>query len=65
MTQQTLIALQALLETSNVAVKVKATHYCVRSRGVMDTSSYTETTALGGVFKASATTRSEFLSAIH
>ena len=65
MTQQTLTALQALLETSNVAVKVKATHYCVKSRGVMDTSSYTETTALGGVFKASSTTRSEFLSAIH
>jgi len=31
---------------------------------VMDTSSYTETTALGGVFKASSTTRSEFLSAV-
>jgi GTP cyclohydrolase I len=63
MTQQTLVALQTLLETNNVAVKVRATHYCVKSRGVMDTSSYTETTALGGVFKASSTTRSEFLSA--
>jgi len=64
MTQQTLVALQTLLETNNVAVKVRATHYCVKSRGVMDTSSYTETTALGGVFKASSTTRSEFLSAV-
>jgi GTP cyclohydrolase I len=61
MTQQILVALQTLLETNNVAVRVNATHYCVKSRGVMDTSSRTETTALGGVFKASATTRTEFL----
>ena len=61
MTQQILVALQTLLETHNVAVCVNATHYCVKSRGVMDTSSQTQTTALGGVFKASATTRAEFL----
>jgi len=61
MTQQILVALQTLLETNNVAGRVNATHYCVKSRGVMDTSSRTETTALGGVFKASATTRTEFL----
>jgi GTP cyclohydrolase I len=62
-TQQILVALQTLLETDNVAVSVSATHYCVKSRGVMDTSSATDTTALGGVFKASPTTRSEFLAA--
>ena len=61
MTQQILVALQTLLETHNVAVCVNATHYCVKSRGVMDTSSQTQTTALGGVFKASATTRAEVL----
>ncbi|MDB3985732.1 GTP cyclohydrolase I FolE [Pseudomonadales bacterium] len=62
LTQQILVALQTLLDTDNVAVRIKATHYCVKSRGVMDTSSQTETTALGGQFKANPTARAEFLS---
>ena len=61
LTQQILIALQTLLETENVAVSVEATHYCVKSRGVMDVNSRTSTTALGGVFKANIHTRAEFL----
>jgi len=61
LTQQVLVALQTLLDTENVAVSISATHYCVKSRGVMDTDSATDTTALGGVFKASPTTRAEFL----
>lgn len=61
MTQQLLVALQALLDTENVAVMIDATHYCVKARGVMDVTSSTRTTALGGSFKANATTRSEFL----
>jgi GTP cyclohydrolase I len=48
LTQQILIALQALLETDDVAVTIDSTHYCVKSRGVMDTNSSTQTTALGG-----------------
>ena len=63
LTQQILVALQTLLGTENVAVSMRATHYCVKSRGVMDSSSSTDTTALGGVFKASSATRAEFLSA--
>lgn len=63
LTQQVLVALQTLLETDNVAVSIEATHYCVKARGVMDTNSYTTTTALGGVFKANIHTRSEFLRA--
>ena len=47
LTQQILVAIQTLTETENVAVSIKATHYCVKSRGVMDTSSETSTTALG------------------
>ena len=62
LTQQILVALQTLLGTDSVAVRIKATHYCVKSRGVMDTSSQTETTALGGQFKANPTARAEFLS---
>ena len=62
LTQQILVALQTLLDTDSVAVRINATHYCVKSRGVMDTSSQTETTALGGQFKANPTARAEFLS---
>ncbi len=62
LTQQVLVALQALLETDNVAITIDATHYCVKSRGVMDVNSKTQTTALGGIFKSSHRTRAEFLS---
>lgn len=61
LTQQVLIALQTLLETENVAVSIEATHYCVKSRGVMDVNSSTSTTALGGIFKTNDRTRAEFL----
>lgn len=59
--QQILVALQALLGTDDVAVSISATHYCVKSRGVMDTNSSTETLAVGGLFKTDNRTRSEFL----
>ncbi|MEP5765623.1 MAG: GTP cyclohydrolase I FolE [Halieaceae bacterium] len=61
LTQQVLVALQTLLETDDVAVTIDATHYCVKSRGVMDSNSRTQTTALGGAFKSDASTRAEFL----
>ncbi|GLP96402.1 GTP cyclohydrolase I FolE [Paraferrimonas sedimenticola] len=61
LTQQILVAIQALVETENVAVSINATHYCVKSRGVMDTNSETSTTALGGIFKTNPQTRAEFL----
>lgn len=61
LTQQILVALQILLETDDVAISINAVHYCVKSRGVMDTNSTTRTTALGGVFKQDPATRSEFL----
>lgn len=61
MTQQILVALQTLLETKNVAVTISATHYCVKARGVKDSSSFTTTTALGGLFKKNSSSRHEFL----
>jgi GTP cyclohydrolase I len=61
LTQQILVALQTLLDTQDVAVSIVATHYCVKSRGIMDTTSATQTTALGGCFKANPATRAEFL----
>ena len=61
LTQQILLALQTLLGTKDVAISIKATHYCVKARGVMDSTSYTTTTSLGGVFKTQPDTRAEFL----
>ena len=61
LTQQILVALQTLLATEDVAITINAVHYCVKSRGVMDTHSKTRTTALGGAFKDNQSTRAEFL----
>jgi len=61
LTRQILVALQTLLGTEDVAVSIEATHYCVKSRGVMDTNSQTSTTALGGCFRENIHTRAEFL----
>ena len=51
LTEQVLLALQTLLETDDVAVSIRAVHFCVRARGIMDSNSKTTTTALGGAFK--------------
>ncbi len=60
LTRQVLVALQTLLDTEDVAVSIDAAHYCVKARGVMDSTSSTQTTALGGAFKTDAKTRAEF-----
>ena len=65
LTQQILVALQTLLGTVNVAVSIDATHYCVKARGIKDSSSRTTTTALGGGFKTNPSTRQEFLRALN
>lgn len=64
LTQQVLVALQTLLESDDVAVSITATHYCVKARGVMDATSSTTTTSLGGIFKSRPETRHEFLSGV-
>ena len=64
LTEQVLVALQTLLETNDVAVSMTAVHFCVKARGVMDATSETTTTALGGVFKTQPDTRREFLMSI-
>ena len=61
LTRQILVALQTVLETDDVAVSVDAVHYCVKSRGVMDSESETSTLALGGCFRTDAQQRSAFL----
>jgi GTP cyclohydrolase I len=57
-------ALTLILDTPNVAVVIKATHLCVRLRGVEDSNSDTITSKLGGAF-FSGNLRNEFLQSIN
>lgn len=61
LTSQIHAALAFILDTDNVAVVVDARHYCVASRGVEDTGSFTTTSKLSGVFKSDPATRAEFM----
>ena len=63
-TEQILTAFQTILETEDVAVYVKATHFCVKCRGVKDTNSHTVTSAFSGVFLDDRDVRKEFLTLI-
>lgn len=62
--EQVFHALSYILETDNVAVVIEGVHYCVKSRGVEDGSSYTLTSKLGGKFKTDSALRSEFMSLV-
>lgn len=64
LTQQIQQHLQHVLETENVAVVIDAAHFCVRMRGVQDSSTLTRTSALGGVFRTQATVRDELFKAL-
>jgi GTP cyclohydrolase I len=61
LTEQIFYALEYILETSDIAVIINATHHCVKSRGIEDTSSTTTTSKMGGVFKKNPTARAELL----
>ena len=61
LTEQIFHALQYILETDDIAVVIDATHLCVSSRGVEDTSASTITTKLGGGFKTDPAARAEFM----
>jgi len=61
LTEQIFHALNYILETDNIAVKIQATHFCVKARGIQDVNSKTTTTKLGGVFKSNQSVRMEFL----
>lgn len=64
LTQQVMVALQALTGTNDVAVCINATHYCVKARGIRDSNSYTKTSAMGGRFKSDRELRKDFLKAV-
>lgn len=61
LTKQIADCLQAVLETDDVAVHIRARHYCVIQRGVQDADSETITSDLRGSFREDLRTRNEFL----
>jgi GTP cyclohydrolase I len=61
LTEQVRVAMETLLGTEDVAVSMSAVHYCVKSRGIMDSLSSTRTSSLGGAFKNDRGLRAEFL----
>lgn len=61
LTEQVYHALKYILGTEDVAVVMKAQHFCVLTRGVEDQNSYTITSKLGGRFLTHPSMRAEFL----
>lgn len=64
LTKQIADCLSYALETMDVAVSIRAKHYCVVQRGVEDSASETVTSDLRGAFRDDPRTRSEFLSVL-
>lgn len=63
LTEQIKEAISFVAQTADVAVVIKASHYCVKSRGIQDVGSDTLTASFGGVFQdVSSDIRKEFLS---
>jgi GTP cyclohydrolase I len=62
LTDQIFESIKYITETDDVAVAINAKHYCVASRGVGDSGSRTNTSALGGVFEDNSLSRNEFYS---
>lgn len=61
LTEQIHAALSAILDTEDVAVVVKAKHYCVHIRGVKDQESETITSKVTGKYREVPAARQEFL----
>lgn len=55
-------AIQKNLQPLGVAVFIKATHFCISSRGVQKAGTHAKTSALRGVFKENPAARAEFFS---
>ena len=65
LTLQIFYALEYILGTSDIAVFLTGTHYCVKSRGVGDINSSTSTVKLGGTFMSDPMVRKEFYDVVH
>lgn len=64
LTGQIADALQDHLEPLGAAVRIKARHLCMESRGVCKQGHHTVTTALRGAFKTDPAVRAEFLAEV-
>lgn len=64
LSEQIFAALSLILDTEDVAVVIKASHMCVRLRGVEDVNSDTITSKLGGAF-FTGSLRNEFFQSIN
>lgn len=65
MTDQIYEALRFILGTDDIAVSVRAVHFCMRARGVKQPESWTTTNKLGGRFLSNPSLKEEFDSAIN
>lgn len=65
LTAQVFHTLSYLLETENVAVAIRAQHFCMISRGVESPNTWTHTTNLGGLYKTDPSARNEFLALVN
>lgn len=63
-TQQIYHALSFILGTEDVAVVLEGIHFCVKARGVRDTTSSTITSKMGGIFMTDSDCRKELLTFI-
>ncbi len=65
MTQQVADLIEQELQTSGVAVVVKAEHSCMSIRGIRKPGSLTVTSALRGIFKTNPSSRAEVMALIN
>jgi GTP cyclohydrolase I len=65
MTEELADLIMAQLDARGVAVVLEATHTCMTIRGIRKPGSITTTSAMRGVFRDNASTRTEFLSLIN
>ncbi len=65
LTSQIAVALQYILQTDDVAVVMRAQHFCVLTRGVEDADSNTTTSHLGGRFMEEPALRAELMAIVN
>ncbi len=65
LTEQIYYALNYILKTEDIAVIIDATHFCVKARGIKDTTSSTITSKLGGKFKTNQSLRVELFNLLN
>lgn len=64
LTEQIAACLRLILDTDDVAVVLKAEHYCVKIRGVKDSCGDTVTSKMSGKFFTVPSLRSEFINLV-